>query len=121
MEAAILQDNLFEQALVLGEGRPYLTAFVVVNRDQWTKLAGQNAMAPDVESIMGSESAQKFVLDRVQRLIRSFPGYAQIHRVAVMAEPWTVENGLLTPTMKLKRTKVIEAHKKEFEELYAGH
>jgi hypothetical protein len=63
---------------------------------------------------------QKFVLDRVQRL-SSFPGYAQIHRVAVMAEPWTVENGLLTPTMKLKRTKVIEAHKKEFEELYAGH
>jgi long-chain acyl-CoA synthetase len=121
MEAAILQDNLFEQVLVLGEGRPYLSAFVVINRDQWTKLAGQNGMAPAVDSIMRSEPAQKLVLDRVQRQIKSFPGYAQIHRVAVLAEPWTVENGLLTPTMKLKRLKVVESHKKEFEDLYAGH
>jgi long-chain acyl-CoA synthetase len=39
----------------------------------------------------------------------------------VCAEPWTVENGLLTPTMKLKRAKVMESHKQEFEGLYAGH
>ena len=121
METAILRDNLFEQVLVLGEGRPYLTAFVVINQDQWTKLAGQNAMSATVDSIMHSEPAQKLVLDRVQRQIKSFPGFAQIHRVAVLPEPWTVENGLLTPTMKLKRLKVVESHRKEFEALYAGH
>jgi long-chain acyl-CoA synthetase len=121
MEAAILRDNLFEQVLVLGESRPYLTAFVVINQDQWTKLAGQNAMSATVDSIMHSEPAQKLVLDRVQRQIKSFPGFAQIHRVAALAQPWTVENGLLTPTMKLKRLKVIESHKTEFEALYAGH
>jgi long-chain acyl-CoA synthetase len=70
---------------------------------------------------MQDEAAQKIVLERVQRQIKSFPGYAKIHRVAVCAEPWTVENGLLTPTMKLKRMKVMELHKKEFEGLYAGH
>ena len=121
MEAAILQDNLFEQVMVMGEGRPYLTAFVVINQDQWTKLASQSGMPSAVDSIMRSEPAQKIVLDRVQRLIKSFPGYAQIHRVAVQAQPWTVENGLLTPTMKLKRAKVTEAYKKELEALYAGH
>ena len=121
MEAAILQDNLFEHVMVLGEGKPYLTAFVVVNPDQWAKVAGQNGMEPTVEGIMRSEPAQNLVLERVQRQIKSFPGYAKIHRVAVLAQPWTVENGLLTPTMKLKRMKVVESHKKEFEELYAGH
>lgn len=44
-----------------------------------------------------------------------------LFQVAVLAQPWTVENGLLTPTMKLKRMKVVEAHKPEFESLYAGH
>jgi long-chain acyl-CoA synthetase len=39
----------------------------------------------------------------------------------VLTEPWTVENGMLTPTMKLKRAKVMESHGKEFEVLYAGH
>ncbi len=121
MEAAILQDNLFEHVMVLGEGKPYLTAFVVVNPDQWTKVAGQNGLETSAERIMRSEPAQKLVLERVQRQIKSFPGYAKIHRVAVLAQPWTVENGLLTPTMKLKRMKVVESHKKEFEELYAGH
>jgi long-chain acyl-CoA synthetase len=121
MEAAILQDNLFEQVMVMGEGRPYLTAFVVINPDQWTKVAGQNGMTPAVDGIMRSEPAQRLVLERVQRQIKSFPGYAQIHRVAVLAKPWSVENGLLTPTMKLKRLKVAESYKKEFEELYAGH
>ena len=121
MEAAILQDTLFEQVMVLGEARPFLTAFVVINQDQWTKLASQNGMPPTVNGIMRSEPAQKLVLDRVQRQIKSFPGYAQIHRVTVLAEPWSVDNGLLTPTMKLKRAKVVESYKKEFEELYAGH
>lgn len=121
MEAAILQDNLFEQVLVLGEGRPYLTAFVVINQDQWMKLAGEQGLPPNVAGIMGNEPARKVVLERVQRQIRSFPGFAQIHRVAVLAEPWTIENGLLTPTMKLKRAKVVDTYQKEFEELYAGH
>ena len=47
MEAAILQDNLFEQVLVLGEGRPYLTAFVVVNPDQWTETGGPECAVSD--------------------------------------------------------------------------
>ncbi|MEO8165401.1 MAG: long-chain fatty acid--CoA ligase, partial [Betaproteobacteria bacterium] len=121
MEAAILQDNLFEQVLVLGEGRPYLSAFVVINPDQWMKLAAENDLPPKVTDIMGSEPARKLVLERVQRQIKSFPGFAQIHRVAALAEPWTIENGLLTPTMKLKRAKVVDSYKKEFDELYAGH
>ena len=121
MEAAILVDNLFEQVMVLGEGKPYLTAFVVINRDQWTKIAAQAGMPESIDKLMHDEAGQKFVLERVQRQIKSFPGYAQIHRVAIMAEPWTVENGLLTPTMKLKRLKVVESNQKEFDALYAGH
>ncbi|HVY04798.1 MAG TPA: long-chain fatty acid--CoA ligase [Burkholderiales bacterium] len=121
MEAAILQDNLFEQVMIMGEGKPYLSAFVVVNKDQWSKLAAQEGLPADVAAIPKSESAQKAILERVQKQIRSFPGYAKIHRVAICAEPWTVENGLLTPTMKLKRAKVMESNQKAFEALYAGH
>src|SRR5579859_1006435 len=121
MEAAILADSMFEQVMVVGEGKPYLGAFVVINRDQWEKLAQQNGLKVGISDIMRDEAAQKLVLGRVQRQIKSFPGYAQIHRVAVMAQPWSIENGLLTPTMKLKRQKVVDACKKEYDALYAGH
>jgi long-chain acyl-CoA synthetase len=61
------------------------------------------------------------VLERLNVQIRQFPGYAQIRRVAVFSEPWTIENGLLTPTLKLKRARVLEQHRSEYEQLYAGH
>jgi long-chain acyl-CoA synthetase len=121
MEAAILQDNLFEQVMVLGEGKPYLSAFVVLNREQWAKVAAAHSLDPNSENAMTGPDAEKLVLERVQRQIKSFPGYAQVYRAAILAQPWTIENGLLTPTMKLKRNKVMETHKDEFEHLYAGH
>ncbi|HEY0432462.1 MAG TPA: long-chain fatty acid--CoA ligase, partial [Chitinophagaceae bacterium] len=121
MEAAILQDNLFDQVMIMGEGKPYLTAFVVLNHEQWAKLTVQSGKSQNAQRIMADESTETIVLDRVQKQIRSFPGYAKIPRVAVLAEPWTIENGLLTPTMKLKRTRVLESYKKEFDRLYAGH
>ena len=121
MEAAILQDNLFEQVMVLGEGKPYLSVFVVLNKEQWGKLATERSLDPNAEKVMTGPDAEKLVLERLQRQIKTFPGYAQVYRAAILAQPWTIENGLLTPTMKLKRNKVMEAYKDEFEHLYAGH
>ncbi len=40
--------------------------------------------------------------------LRDFPGYAKIRRLGLLLEPWTVDNGLLTPTLKVKRAKVLE-------------
>ena len=121
MEAAIMQDALFEQVMVLGEGKPYLSVLVVLNREQWTKFASESGLSVSVESEMTGPKAEKLILERVQKKIHAFPGYAQIYRVAIIAQPWTVENGLLTPTMKLKRAKVAEAHQQAVEKLYAGH
>jgi len=121
MEAAILQNPLFEQAMVLGEGKPFLTLLVVFNKDQWTKLATEHGLDPHSERVMCAEQAEKLALERVQRQIKTFPGYAQIYRVAIVAQPWTIENGMLTPTMKLKRAKVIEANRARIDQLYEGH
>jgi long-chain acyl-CoA synthetase len=121
MEAAIMRDPLFEQVMVLGEGKPFLTVFVVLNKDQWTTVAAENGLDPNSEGVMRGGQAEKLVLGRIQRQIKTFPGYAQIYRVGILMHPWTIENGMLTPTMKLKRGKVVEAHKREFEQLYEGH
>ena len=41
--------------------------------------------------------------------------------VTATLEPWTVENGLMTPTMKLRRAKVLEKFNAEIDQMYAGH
>lgn len=121
MEAAIMRDPLFEQVMVLGEARPFLAVFAVLNQEHWEKLATDNGLDAGSESARCGPQVEKIALERIKAQIKEFPGYAQIHRVAILARPWTVENGLLTPTMKVKRAKVVEAHQQDFEKLYAGH
>lgn len=121
MEAAIARDPLFEQVILLGEGKPYLTVMTVLNADQWRKIAADAGLDGSCESVLRTEQAEQLVLRRVAAQITEFPGYAQVHRVTATLEPWTVENGLMTPTMKLRRAKVMEKFNAEIDGMYAGH
>ena len=107
MELAIQLDPLFEQAMVVGEGKPYLAALVVLNDAQAKKLGG----VPDEKALAARIAAQ----------IKGFPGYAQVRRVAVAAEKWTVDNGMLTATLKLRRNEIMSRYKESIDELYRAH
>jgi long-chain acyl-CoA synthetase len=121
METAIMRDPFFEQVMVIGEGRPYLSVFVVPNQERWAKVAAEHGLDPVSPESRRDEQAEQLVLERINAQIKEFPGYAKIRRVAVMPAPWTIENGMLTPTLKLKRTKVLEEHRAEYDRLYSGH
>ena len=56
----------------------------------------------------------------VRERLKDFPGYAKVRRVLLTREPWAVDNGLLTPTLKVKRAKVLEKFSAEIESLYAS-
>jgi len=104
MELAIQLDPAFEQVMVVGEGKPYLGALVV--------LSGSASKGPVDE---------KELTARVAKLVKGFPGYAQIRRIAIVPERWTVENGLLTPTLKLKRDPIVAKHQDLIDQIYKGH
>lgn len=106
MEIAAQLDPLFEQVLVVGEGKPYLAALVVLNAEQAAKAGPLDDRA---------------LAARLGARLRDFPGYAQVRRVAVAEEPWTVDNGLLTPTLKLRRAQILDKHRDKLEQLYKGH
>jgi len=120
MELAIGIDNLFDQIMIVGENRPFLSAIVVLNQEFWVEFANAINLATDEKSL-NSKEAKSAILKRIDDLVRQFPGYAHIRRVALTFEPWTVENGLITPTMKLKRSVICEHFAKEIEALYEGH
>ncbi len=119
MEAAITLDPLFEQAVVVGEGRPYLGALVVLNADHWFGLAQEHGLDPFDEEALRHPRLLKTLTARVADCLHDFPGYAKIRRVAPLLQPWTIDNGMLTPTLKVKRHKVMEAHAALVEDLYA--
>jgi long-chain acyl-CoA synthetase len=95
-EQALLQDPVFEQVMVLGEGRAKLGLLCVSRLEDLTELCA-----------------------RANAQLKDFPGYAKISHIARAAEPWTVENGLLTPTLKLKRKEMLTRFAREIESMYA--
>ncbi len=121
IETAIMRDPLFEQVLLIGEARPYLSAIAVLNREQWEKMAAALGIEAQADDALREAPVVRQALERVGAQMREFPGYAQVRRVTLTLEPWSVENGLLTPTMKLKRTRVMEKFGAELDEMYSGH
>jgi long-chain acyl-CoA synthetase len=102
IEAAIARDALFEQVMLIGEGKPYLSVIAVLAQAEWQKLAAQHGANATDPAAVREDKVEKAVLSRVGAQMGQFPGYAQVRRIALTLDPWTVENGLLTPTMKLR-------------------
>ena len=102
-------EDRIKAALEQHLGRPVHLKFQVGN---------VTAMTPADQQ---KQQIEEVLLDKITAQTTEFPGYAKIRRVAFIQEPWTVENGLLTPTLKLKRAKVVEKHQTEIDRLYAGH
>jgi long-chain acyl-CoA synthetase len=60
------------------------------------------------------------MLKRVRDDLRDFPGYAKIRRATLILEPWSVDSGMMTPTMKLKRQAILDHHRQQIEQMYLG-
>ncbi len=121
MEMAICQDALFEQAMVVGDNRAFLSALIVLNPEQWELVARELSLDPDAPDACSGSQIHAMVLGRVSRQISAFPGYAQIRQVRCQLEPWSIENGLITPTLKLKRNEACARFSDEIESMYSNH
>jgi len=121
LEMAIELDPLFSQVLIIGEGRPFLSALVVLDADALGELAAAEGLAPERATERPDPRLQRLLLERIGQRLRASPGYAKIRRVAVVDRPWTIEDGTMTPTMKLKRALILSQHREEVDRLYRGH
>jgi long-chain acyl-CoA synthetase len=118
MELAISLVPAIEQVLVIGEGESFLAAIVVLNAQDWPQLAARLKLDADSADALQSEKLQSFLLKEIRGHLKDFPGYAKVRRVIPTLDPWTVDNGLLTPTLKVKRARVLKKFADEIKALY---
>jgi long-chain acyl-CoA synthetase len=121
LELLLVADPLVDHAMVVGEGRPYLVALLVLNLEGWQKLARKNGLDPQAPASLDAGRLHEQVLARIQGKLHTFPAHAQIRRVALLLDEWSVANGSLTPTMKLKRTVIEHRYGETIDALYEGH
>ena len=104
--------------MVVGEARPYITALVVVNPMQFGLLCEELGLDPNSADLNNNRDLRARIVKRIRLAAKHFPQYGVPRNAYLLKEHWTVENGLLTPTMKLRRRQIAERFAKEINGLY---
>lgn len=117
LESLLLRDPLLKQAVVIGDGRNYLTALLVVDCDRLRSRLGSTASDAD---LLADRAAEAVVADIVRTQLADVSPQEQVRKFALLAQPFTLEGGELTPKLSLRRP-VIEARlRARIEALYQG-
>ncbi len=98
VETELTKSNFIDQCLVYGDNKPYLVALLVLNSET---SVDEKDLAIEIEKINKN-------LTKIEKIKKFF----------VIKEKFSIENGTMTPTLKLKRYKIISIYKNNFEELY---
>lgn len=120
IEALVQQSPFVDQIMLIGDGREYCTALIVPDMDvvrQWAASNGMNDLPNDW--VASSEDLHRAIEADLSKRQRELSKYERVRRFRVLNEPFTVDNGLMTPTLKVKRKAVAERYASLIEELYA--
>jgi len=111
-----------DQIMIVGENRPFLTALVVPDFESLRMRArdqGVNESVLDDEALVEHEEIQKLFDREFRTFNRDAASHEKIRNFHLIAEPFSVEAGSLTPTLKLKRRVIEEQYAHEIDAMYA--
>jgi long-chain acyl-CoA synthetase len=119
VEGVVTLEPEVGQVLVYGDRRPHLVALVVPDEDFLLSFAREQGLeSRDRVEIARHEDVQKAIGRAIRRANEHLSVIERIRKFEVMPEPFTIENGMLTPTLKPRRPIIIERFKDKLEGLY---
>ncbi|HEX6370662.1 MAG TPA: hypothetical protein VF006_17195, partial [Longimicrobium sp.] len=122
MENLAVMSPLVSQAVIIGDRRPFVSMLVV---PEWENLlpwaASHGITGTDRDALAADPRVVAHLANEALGGLGEFAKYERPKKVAVIPQEFTIESGMLTPTLKIKR-KLVEKHYADvIEELYAGH
>ncbi|MBI5757847.1 MAG: long-chain fatty acid--CoA ligase [Planctomycetales bacterium] len=120
VESLLTSDTLIRQAAVIGDGRNYLTALVVPNRDALAAALVDAGHAATSDDACRHPAAEALVLERIRLRTTNLSHYEQVRRIALVEREFSVEREELTLTMKMRRATIAANFAAEIERLYAA-
>ncbi|MCL6517137.1 long-chain fatty acid--CoA ligase [Alicyclobacillus sp.] len=118
VEGAILQNPFIDQALLIGAGRKFVSVIVVPNEEAVGRWFSEQGRAVPRERWHEDPALADFLLGQVLAATKDFARFEQPKKLLVAREPFTVENDLMTPTLKVRARQVLERYREEIEALY---
>ncbi|XP_064934533.1 probable acyl-activating enzyme 16, chloroplastic isoform X4 [Musa acuminata AAA Group] len=115
LEAAAMRSSLIQQIVVIGQDQRRLGAIIVPNKDEVLAVARRQSIVND-DSELSENKMMSLLYDELKTWTVGFS--FRIGPILIVDEPFTIDNGLMTPTMKVKRNEVADRYREQIKQLY---
>jgi len=120
IEGMLIVEEEVDQAVVYGDQKPYLVALIVPNQEACRAWANEQGLPEtDWDHLCDSPILKKHLQTHINKLLKPLNPFEQVRRIHLLHQPFTIESGLLTPTMKIKRRKLYKQYDDTLESLYS--
>lgn len=121
IEEQIQLSGFISQVMVYGEQRPHNVAVVVPDIEYLTKWAGEEGLdTSDLHALLAEPKVKELLKTEIDRAQSSIKQYERVRDFVIEAEEFTPENGMLTPSLKVKRRAVMAKFGDEIDAMYKG-
>ena len=121
IETDLRHHDLISEAVVIGEGRRYLTALLALDGDELKGWAEQHAKVADYEALTADPDLRAEVDRIVTEVNDKRSRVEQVRKYRILSNELTIAAGEMTPTLKVRRAVVCDAHEELIDEMYASH
>ncbi|CDT09775.1 Long-chain-fatty-acid--CoA ligase [Sphingobacterium sp. PM2-P1-29] len=121
IEKKLVESKFIEQAMVVGEGMKFASAFIVPDYGHlvdWFKSEDPSLLQLSKTDFLKADKVIKKINQEVRIANQHFGNWEQIKRPIIIAQEFTIDGGELTPTLKLKRKMILQKYKYEYDQLY---
>ncbi|NTW75245.1 MAG: long-chain fatty acid--CoA ligase [Chlorobiaceae bacterium] len=119
IENLILDSPFVDQAMIVGEKRPFLIALIVPDFAKLTEYAAEhNIQANSNRKLIDNKEIVQIYEKLLRSLSRQLATHEKVRKFLLVDEPFTLENELMTPTLKMKRKEIIKKYSPEIDNLY---
>ena len=109
------------QVIVYGDARPHLVALIVPDVEFAKAYARQHKVKPDLAELVQHKEFERAIGEAVARANEGLSVIERVRHFRLLPEPFTIENGTMTPTLKLRRQLIYRVHRDLFESMYQAH
>ena len=118
IETKLVVDRYIDQIVIIADKRKFVSALVIPDYSALKELARQMGMETDVKQLCRNSQIVRFYMERINTLQQEFAHYEQVKRITLLPEPFSLEKGELTNTLKIKRPVITKNYASEIEAMY---
>lgn len=119
LESKFVVDRFIDEVAIIADERKFVSALVIPDYNLLEKWARDNAIAFESrEQLCANVIVNKMVMDRIATLQQEFAHYEQVKRITLLPQPFSMERGELTNTLKIKRPVIAQNYKAQIDAMY---